>query len=230
MEQHSREWFIARLGRWTGSEVGKLMQAGRSKAEVFGETAKGYIYDKASERLLRDEVRTDGAIWNEYYTLTHTSNKAMEFGTEQEPYARKRYRKMTGYDVHEVGLLLCKELPEFGSSPDGLAMEDGKVTRAVEIKCPLGNSFVKYAVMQTAEDLKKVNAQYYWQCVSHCIVSGAKVCDFVLFNPFLCPDARLKVMPIQPTPEDIALLLERVRLAEALCREIVERIKSKRNI
>ena len=230
MEQHSREWFVARLGRWTGSEVGKLMQSGRSKSDTFGETAKGYIYDKAGERLLRDEVRNDEAMWNEYYTLTHTTSKAMDFGSEQEPYARKRYHKVTGNEVHEVGLLLCKDIPEFGSSPDGIVQEGGRITRAIEIKCPMGSNFVKYAMMQTADDLKKTNSQYYWQCVSHCIVSGASVCDFIIYNPFLCPDARLKVLQIEPPVDDIALLLERVRLAETMCREIVEDIKSQRNV
>ena len=228
MEQHSKEWFLARLGVFTGSEVGKLMTAGRTKGETFGETAKEYIFDKVGERLLRKEVIEDGAMWQEYYDLTKVSSKAMDFGTEQEPYARKRYHKITGHDVHEIGLVLHKEIPNFGTSPDGIIVEDGKITRALEIKCPLGKTYIKYAsqVIDGAT-LKKANSQYFWQCVSHCMCTGATECDFVVFNPFLRPDARIKIVPIIPTDEDIALLAERVRLADEYANALVEKITSK---
>jgi len=231
MEQHSKEWYLARLGKWTGSEVGKLMVSGRSKGDIFGETAKDYIFDKASERLLRDEVINDGAMWMEYYNLTSISSKAMEFGTEQEPYARKRYAKLTGYDVHEWGFAQHKDIPTFGTSPDGLIIEDGKVTRTLEIKCPIGKTYIKYASSVTDwQTLKKVNPQYYWQCVSHCSCLGTPVTDFVVFNPFLKPDARLKIVSIEPPKEDFDLLVERVLLAENMCQTIIDGICQKKSL
>lgn len=230
MEQHSKEWYLARLGKWTGSEVGKLMVSGRSKGDVFGETAKDYIFDKAGERLLREEVLNDGAMWMEYFNLTSISSKAMEFGTEQEPYARKRYAKLTGYDVHEFGFAQHKTIPNFGTSPDGLVVADGKVVRTLEIKCPIGKTYIKYASCVTDwQTLKKVNPQYYWQCVSHCSCLGTPVTDFVVFNPFMRPDARLKIVPIEPPQEDFELLTERVMLAETMCQEIMATICQKKS-
>ena len=228
MEQHSKEWFLARLGVFTGSEVGKLMVAGRTKGEPFGETAKDYIFDKVSERLLREEVTENNELWMEYYNLVSISSKAMDFGTEQEPYARKRYKKITGNHAFECGFYPHKEIPNFGTSPDGIVVQDGEVVRTVEIKCPLGKTYIKYASQVVdGTSLKKVNSQYYWQTVSHCMCTGAGVCDFVIYNPFLRQDARIKIVPIVPTDEDIALLEERVLLADEYAEGIVSGIVGK---
>lgn len=48
--QGSLEWHRARLGHWTGSAIGKLMVSGRKKDEVFGDTAKSYIFKVLAER------------------------------------------------------------------------------------------------------------------------------------------------------------------------------------
>ena len=225
MEQHSKEWYLARLGVFTGSEVGKLMVAGRTKGEPFGETAKDYIFDKVSERLLREEVTENNELWMEYFNLVSISSKAMDFGTEQEPYARKRYKKITGNRAFECGFYQHPDIPNFGTSPDGIVVQDAKVARAVEIKCPLGKTYIKYASQVVdGATLKKVNSQYYWQTVSHCMCTGAGVCDFVIYNPFLRPDARIKIVPIVPPEEDIELLAERVRLADDYANELIDQI------
>ena len=37
--QHSLDWYRARLGKFTGSQVGRLMKSGRGKDEYFGKDA-----------------------------------------------------------------------------------------------------------------------------------------------------------------------------------------------
>ncbi len=47
--QHSLEWYRKRLGKVTGSRVGDLMKPGKKKEDLFGDTAKSYIYQLAAE-------------------------------------------------------------------------------------------------------------------------------------------------------------------------------------
>lgn len=183
MEQRSFEWFTARLGFFTGSEVGKLMVSSRKKDETFGDTAISYIMKKMGERELIDEVRTDEDVFNEYQYINSISSRAMQFGTDNEPTARRLIMKELEETFEEVGSIPHSTIPWFSSSPDGLTSDS---SMALEIKCPTIETFMRYrSFVNNGETLKKENSIYYWQSVSHMAVTGAKTCVFVLFNPFL---------------------------------------------
>lgn len=183
MEQRSFEWFASRLGYFSGSEVGKLMVKSKKKGQTFGETAISYIMKKMGERELIDEVRTDEEVFNEYQYVNSVSSRAMQFGTENEPLARKLIIKELGETFEEVGSIPHPTVPWFSSSPDGLST-DSKV--ALEIKCPSVETFMRYkCFVKDGETLKAENSIYYYQALSHMAVTGAEVCIFVLFNPFL---------------------------------------------
>lgn len=183
MEQRTFEWFAARLGCFTGSEVGKLMVKSKKKNEIFGETAKSYIMKKLAERHLIDEVRTDEEVFNEYQYITSISSKAMKFGEETEPLARKLVMKETGEIFLETGSIPHPNIGWFSSSPDGVTNDNSLV---LEIKCPCIETCIEYrCTVHSADDLKQYNSIYYWQCIAHMAVTGAKACIFAVFNPFL---------------------------------------------
>jgi hypothetical protein len=61
------------------------------------------------------------------------TNAAMQWGTDQEPFARAAYEAAQGVMVEEVGFVpLTPTIEWSGASPDGLVGDDG----LVEIKCP----------------------------------------------------------------------------------------------
>lgn len=183
MEQRSFEWFTSRLGFFTGSEVGKLMVSSRKKDEIFGDTARSYIMKKLAERHLIEEVRMDEEVFNEYQHLTSVNSKAMQFGTDNEPLARKLINKELGQEFVEVGSFLHPQIEWFSSSPDGVTNDN---SLALEIKCPGIDTYMQYRCnVHTAEDLKRENSIYYWQCIAHMAVTGALGCIFAVFNPFL---------------------------------------------
>lgn len=183
MEQRTFEWHVHRLGFFTGSEVGKLMVSSRKKDETFGETAISYIMKKMAERDLIDEVRTDEEVFNEYQYVNSVSSRAMQFGTDNEPLARKLIIKELGSTFEEVGSIPHPTVPWFSSSPDGLTQDKAM---CLEIKCPSIETFMKYkCTVCNGVALKKENPIYYWQAQSHMAVTGAAVCVFVIFNPFL---------------------------------------------
>lgn len=211
-EQRSLDWFRARLGMITGSNVGTLMKTGRSKDKLFSDTASSYLYQLAGERILNRELIADDEMFGYFLDQTTTSSKAMRFGTEQEASARKFYAQSLGYEVEEVGLCVHPSIPYFASSPDGMVNDNGTIG-CVEIKCPNLNTFAKYcAEVFTPDDLLKVNPDYYYQCQSHMACTGASFCDFIVFCPFV--ETPIHVVRIPRNDEAISNMLTRVHAAE----------------
>ena len=212
MEQRSFEWHTARLGFFTGSEVGKLMVTSRKRGEIFGETAKSYIMKKLAERHLIEEVRLDEEVFNEYQYINSVSSKSMQFGTCNEPVARKLIMKELGTTFEEVGSIPHPEIPWFSSSPDGVTPDR---TMCLEIKCPNIDTFIEYKChVRDGEQLKTENSIYYWQAQSHMAVTGAQVCVFVVFNPFM--KKPLHHFIVERNEDDIKALIDRIDSANLL--------------
>lgn len=119
-EQRTLEWYRARLGYITGSQVGSLMKSGRTKDKVFSDTALTYLYQLAGERSLNPEIVKDDNMFTFYLEQTTSQSKAMRFGTEQEENARAMYVDITGREVKEVGLCHHPQIKYLASSPDGI--------------------------------------------------------------------------------------------------------------
>lgn len=54
IEQRTNEWYIQRLGMFTASKFGKLLNTKRGGVG-FGDTAMAYIYEVAAERQLKKQ-------------------------------------------------------------------------------------------------------------------------------------------------------------------------------
>ena len=220
--QQSLDWFRARLGNITGSRVGDLMKSSRTKGELFGDTAKAYLYQLAGERKMNKDIVDDDEMFQEYLDQTCVTSKAMRFGTETEGDARMVYMNLTGRDIHEVSSCKHDIIPNFASSPDGVYYEGHFLKGCIEIKCPNVNTYVKYAVeINDNMSLKKVNPQYYYQCQSHMMCTGAVWCDFVIYCPWLSNP--IKIIRITPDIEAVNLITDRVMAAN----EFIDNITSK---
>ena len=94
-EQHSLEWYRKRLGNFTGSRIGDLMKSSRKAGEIFGDTAKSYIYQVAAERNMNPTIVEDDELFQMYLHQVDIGSKAMRWGNEQEGNARSLYEKPT---------------------------------------------------------------------------------------------------------------------------------------
>ena len=95
MEQRTAEWFAARCGKVTASRV----------ADVVAKTRTGYAASRANYMAELVCERLTGKPTEGF------SNAAMQWGTDQEPFARDAYSARTGELVTEVGMdLLGAEL------------------------------------------------------------------------------------------------------------------------
>ncbi len=225
-EQRTLDWYRARLGYITGSQVGSLMKSGRAKDKVFSDTALTYLYQLAGERSLNPEIVKDDSMFSFYIDQTTSTSKAMRFGTEQEENARTMYIQITGREVKEVGLCKHPNISCLASSPDGIT-HDGEDLGCLEIKCPTLSTYSKYvAEIHDNETLKKVNPDYYYQCQNHMACTNAVFCDFVAFCPFV--DNPIHIVRITRDDDDISHILERVVLAETIIKDNYLQLNPKR--
>jgi putative phage-type endonuclease len=176
MEQRTEEWFSARLGKVTASRVADVLAKIKS-----GESAsrKNYKMELVVQRLTNKQ--------GESFT-----NAAMEWGTEQEPFARMAYEAHTGTFVKEEGFVDHPTIEGFGCSPDGIVGEG-----LIEIKCPNTANHIE-TVLEN-----KAPSKYIPQMQCQMAVTGAKWCDFVSFDPRVPEDLQLFVVRVERDQEYI---------------------------
>jgi len=195
--QHSLGWHRARLGQITGSRVGVLTGRRRGTDE-FNDTALSYVYEVAATRYMNDKIVNDDYLFSEYLEQTSFETAAMRWGSSQEVHARELYAKMRGVTVTERGSVEHPTIPFFASSPDGYIEKDadGK-SGCIEIKCPKQATYFKYrAEVRDNDTLKAANKEYYYQCQSHMMCTGADWCDFIAYCPYqMKPIHVVRILP-----------------------------------
>ena len=185
MEQRTEEWFNARLGKVTASRIADLMAKTKSG---YSASRDNYMAQLTIERLTQKP--TEG------YT-----NAAMQWGTDQEPFARAAYETKTGQLVTEVGFIVHPEIDQAGASPDGLVGDEGMV----EIKCPESKTMIETLLSDRVPD--KYFKQMQWQMAC----TGRNWCDYVVFDPRM--------------PENLQLCVRRVERDDYIIDEIKAEIK-----
>lgn len=178
--QGSDEWLNARVGKITASRIADLMAKTKTG---WGASRANYAAELLCERLTGNR--------GERFT-----NAAMQWGTDQEPFARQAYSERFGVDVYEVGFIDHPELPMSGASPDGFVGEAG----LVEIKCPMTATHLDTLLRGSVPEKYMLQMQFQMAC------AGREWCDFVSFDPRL--------------PEAMQLFVERVPRNPGLIVEI----------
>jgi len=112
LEQGSPEWMEQRGGnRITASKAHSILH-GRTK-----ETRWNYFFGEALKPF--------------------TVHPNCAYGIEMEPEARNCFMAQTGYDVHQVGLIVRADQSYLAGSPDGLYLDEAGNLVVLEIKCPI---------------------------------------------------------------------------------------------
>lgn len=157
VEQGSDEWKKLRLGHVTASNIADIMAKGRGGESI---TRRKYKMRLVAERMTEQSE----AGW---------SSAAMEWGVEQEPFARSAYEVLQGTFVDRTGFWLHPTIKWVGVSPDGLVNDDG----LVEIKCPNSTTHLDWLLASRVppEHMKQIQCQLW--------VTGREWCDFVSYDP-----------------------------------------------
>lgn len=123
--QGSTEWCALRCGMITASNLSKIVVSKRGGE--FTKTGRDYLRNVFASQLMgQDLVKADFASFN-----------ALEWGKDQEPFARAAVQDLFACEVKEVGAYVVNDV--LVVSPDGVAaldpFNDG-VLLPIEIKCP----------------------------------------------------------------------------------------------
>lgn len=180
MQQRTNEWYEARAGKVTASRIADVMS--RTKTG-YSATRKNYMAQLVCERLT-------GQVAESY------KSAEMQRGIDLESEARMMYELETFSLVTECGFYIAPDIPESGSSPDGLVGDSG----LIEIKCPNTSTHIE-TLLSDKIDTKYI-LQMHWQMYS----TGRAWCDFVSY------DNRM--------PEGLQLYIKRVSRDDKLIEEI----------
>jgi len=171
-EQRTEDWFAARLGKVTASRV----------ADVLARTKTGYSASRANYLTQLVLERVTGTK-SEGFT-----SAAMQWGIDQEPFARAAYEASKGVLVDEVGFIPHPTIEASGASPDGLVGDDGMV----EIKCPDSKT-----ALECWLSADPVESKYFTQMQWQMACAGRFWCDYVVFDPRMPAKAQLFVYRVE---------------------------------
>jgi hypothetical protein len=174
--QRTEEWLEKRKGRFTGSQISKLMSCGRSTSKMawgriektvdFGSTAEKYIYNVGKER--KTGLRSMNA-----------SSKQMQHGTESEPLLIEQLEKdgvIT--DFEELGFEYFGDYENGGASVDGVC-NYLKERIALELKCCASwDGHFKRMYQQVHE-----KHDDFWQHQAEMLSTDTKKCLYVVAAP-----------------------------------------------
>lgn len=213
------KWLTDRLGCFTSSEIDNLLTEPRTKAAKdageLSETAKSYINSKAAELITG--------------TIRDFSNAATEWGELYEAEAADILKTLYPALIYHG-----KQNPKFfpyskfsGGSPDAVAENT-----VFEIKCPENPAnHVAYCLLQSADDLKKIERAYYAQIQMN-MLSVAKYTgvDFMFMKAVFCSYCpivsdgfmKIKTLHVYPEQEFADKIDKIIANAEKLLAEIIQ--------
>lgn len=221
-QQRSSEWYNLRLGKFTASEIHKLLSTGsrkmteaeleaykkenpkgkRTTIDCIGDTFETYCFEKACEIVF-------GVDEEENFTSFD-----MQRGVTLEPIAFRKFKELKDLEFIEV-----KESYFFpygedaGASPDGVVGNDA----VLEIKCPRSNKFFKYIKY----GIDEIDNVYMAQMQFQMLCSNSKRAHFFNYIIFKGVEMWHEIV-VERDEKMIDLIKERLQQAIKLRNEFVE--------
>jgi len=199
------EWEAQRIGKFTASEIHKLMGNPRKKGEILSETAKSFVIEKAAEILTGQKRPIYGA--------------ALDWGVDHEQEAFLKFNAMSDqmWDYYGGQEFKFYSYGVFsGASPDGLSM-----SHLLEIKCPYeSHNHIKHMLIRNNEDFKSSRPEYYWQMQLGMIATEKSKGMFVSYDPRMPEDKQ--IYQIEIYQDDVkAEIDEKISVASEMLAEII---------
>lgn len=235
-EQGTDIWDKVRLGKFTSSEMHRLMTDGKrpmtkeeiesmklagskskattiADATVLSEGARTYVLEKVAEDITGESA--------------YFENFATKWGTEHEPIARNEFEKRMKLDVEQVGFVPFNEFS--GGSPDGIFYTaEGNKDGILEIKCPYNSAnHIEHLLIQDQKYFKDNFKEYYWQMQSNMLFTGTSKAWFISFDP-RAKDHALFMMLFVADKLDHELIEKKIKVAVEFKKEILSQINSKK--
>ena len=234
-EQGTQSWLQLRIGKFTGSEIYRLMGQGKramtpAELDAREKGPRGGLLDKRTT-VEDDTILSDAAITYieekvaEVWTGQSASSPetfATEWGIQNESDARELFAAKYGFKI----LLTGHKSWEFGKEDAGCSL-DGEIEGQdanIEIKCPFNSGIhVSYCRITDPKDLPKA---YWWQMQMGMMVTNKSSCYFISYDPRVRNEKnRMHVLVVPADEEAHSLLALKLRLAINEKKSILESLK-----
>lgn len=204
LEQRSSEWFEMRKGRFTASDISRLL--GKETLAKTKQSIDTFAFEKAVEL-------TYGLDEDDDYI-----SPDMQRGIEQEPLAFDKFKSIK--ELEFINVENCVFFPygkHAGASPDGLVGDDA----ILEIKCPRRNKFFKLV----ANGINEVDTKYIAQMQMQMLCTKSKRAHF--FN-YLIDNGKeyWHEIIIERNEEMIDLIKERIEIGADIKLQYISKLKS----
>ena len=219
IEQGTFEWDAVRIGRFTASELYRLMTPskrdmteaelkarpksgpGSSKKQIedyskLSEGAMTYISEKVAE-VLTGQAKSQGYAF------------PLVWGAEHEEEAAEYFSVQKSLKIEKVGFF--KYTDHAGGSPDRLV--EGNAI--LEIKCPHDSTNqINYLLLTDQYDVRRNYFPYWVQCQANMMFTDTKLCHFCTYDPRMKHEKhKLTHIEIKPDPEFHDLIANQLILA-----------------
>lgn len=189
------QWHQKRWGRFTASEVHKLLVPGKNS--MFGDGANTYIEEKAIQMTT---TMWDRPELEEVASLLH--GKAHEYPAYVE-YVRQTRNNSVIYMGDENPMFIPHSTlgDEFGGTPDCADITDsGIITFGVEIKCPKNPKYhFRRLKWKDQWNIREEYSLVYAQIQSLLMITGAQEWHFVSYDDRQVSKAhKIKIIPVTP--------------------------------
>lgn len=196
VRQGTEEWDRMRIGRFTSSEMHKLMGDPKGVADKatgnLSEAAMTYVHQKVAETMTKQIKASSYAF-------------PLVYGKDMEENGRRAFCEQTGFIWDEIGFVSFGE--HAGGSPDGIINE----TDILEVKCPSSiDTHINYLLLTDQWDLKREKSEYYWQCMSNLLFTKKDKCHFVSYDPRYPEEKQLVHVEIKPISEDFQRIIDKL--------------------
>lgn len=197
MLQRSSDWFDARKGRFTASDIHKLLGV-----RGLGQTGESYIFEKAVEEVFGLDEED-----------TFVSND-MQRGITLEPLAFRKFKELKEFeflDVQETTFFSYGS--HAGASPDGLVGNDA----ILEIKCPRPTKFFNLV----AKGFDAIDKEYIAQMQMQMLCTNSNKAyffNYIIFNG----KEMFHEIEVERDEKMIELIKERIEEAIIIKQEFIE--------
>lgn len=217
--QGSDQWDEIRIGRFTSSEIHFLM--GPAYREMTAEELKARPKSGKGSSSKRIEVYEQLSDKAETYikikvaeTLTGQKKDVsyaypLVYGKETEALAVEYFQEKTGLECEDIGFIAFGD--HAGGSPDRKLKA---VNEIIEVKCPWAiETQVDYLILTDQWDLKGLKPEYFWQCQSNLLFTGAELCHFVTFDPRYPDEQKMTHIKVKPDNDAFEALTKKIAAA-----------------
>jgi len=227
-DQKSQAWLDERSGRFTSSEIHRLMAAGyreMTEAELAARPKKGKgssttrieVYDTLSSGAMtyvKEKVCERLTGVQKYFSSYQT-----EWGDTHEPIARDLFAKLMNVEVKPSHFMPFSTMA--GGSPDGHFVLDNQL-KTIEIKCPeVSTNHLDNLRLKNVDEFRELHPEYYCQIQCNMLWTKTDEAYFISFDPRMPEPLQIRWLVI---PRDIELqqrVLLKVEAAEIKAQQIL---------